>query len=83
MRRKVIETLIAGPADLTFVLRMMGIKHKLPAPEGQDKYATHFIANWDRLSLNNQRAQLPHFVSTLKPSLKAALRDLLDGEQGA
>ena len=80
IRRRVIEALIAGPADLGFVLQMLGIKSASTAPVGQEKFATHFVANWHRLSLPNQRLQLPVFVNQLTPGLKAALRELLDGE---
>ncbi len=80
-RGAVIEALLQFPSlsSVEEALLHLKLRTKLLPAEGQDKFAKHFFANWERMSLPTQRSYLPKFVEDMRPSIKAALRELLDG----
>lgn len=78
VRRKVIETLIAGPKDLAYALQAHGLA--LPPAETNPyaKFTSQITGGWARLGLADQRAFVPQFVADMKPSIRQLLREELD-----
>jgi ParB family transcriptional regulator, chromosome partitioning protein len=82
-RGGVIKALLQYPglSSVEEALLHLNLRKKAVAAEGQDKFATHFLSNWGRMSITTQRLHLPAFVAEMKPSIRAALRALLDVEE--
>ncbi len=77
-RRRVIESLIAGPADLDFVLRMLKLKPEPVHPDAYSKFSSQMIGAIPRLGTADWRRFCPSFVGALTEARRAELRKALD-----
>jgi ParB family transcriptional regulator, chromosome partitioning protein len=77
-RRRVIETLTGGAADLDFVLRMLKLKAEPVHPDAYSKFSSQMIGAIPRLGTADWRRFCPSFVGALSEARRAELRKALD-----
>lgn len=77
MRRKVIETLIGGPADLDFVLRMLKLKTSAAPLAPYDKWSSQIMSGASKIGTAQWREFCPRFALSMTASRRRELRDAL------
>jgi len=86
VRRKVIEALLAnteiGVEDAKIAAGADAFAAKVE-PVAHMKFVLAVESNWKRLTITQQREQLPRIAAMLKPEMKRALRDRLNEELGS
>lgn len=78
LRRKVIETLITGPKELDYVLRMLGIRQEEAAPNPYAKFTSQILGGWDRLSTAQRRRFIPDLAQAIPAGMRTLLREELE-----
>jgi ParB-like chromosome segregation protein Spo0J len=77
-RRQVIETLIAGPADLGMVLQMLGIKPPAAETDAISKFSAQIIGAASRLGTADWRDACPGIAKGMTQAKRITLRAALD-----
>lgn len=86
LRRKVIETLIGGPKDLTYVFQKLGITPPKEATSTYAKFSSQILGGFSRLGTAEKRRFIPELVTAIPVGMRSLVReelDRLDAEGGA
>lgn len=78
LRRKVVEVLIAGPADLGLAMQMAGVTDAKVAPEPYQKFSSQILGGWQRLPTADKRRFIPELVAAIPPGMRTLFREELD-----
>lgn len=85
LRRKVIETLIAGPKDLTMAMEMAGVKSGKPEQSPYYKNSSQVFNGASKIGVADWKRFCPEFAKAMRPAQRVELRDALnaaiDGQQ--
>jgi ParB family transcriptional regulator, chromosome partitioning protein len=82
-RRKVVEYLCAGPADLGYAFAHCGIMPAKAEAEPYRKFSGQILGGWSRLNFADQRRFIPEFVEQLPDGMRAILREELNRTESA
>jgi ParB family transcriptional regulator, chromosome partitioning protein len=72
-RRRVIELLIAGPKDLDYALRHVGLLKDAPYRSDYDKWSSQVLGGWSRMETAAKRKFIPELVAVIPVGMRAAV----------